>query len=373
VKTDVACKATATDVTRYLIIGDIHGCFRELQELLDRAALADDDQIVALGDIVDRGPDSPRVLDFFRTTAHASSLMGNHERKHVRSQRGEVKPALSQLITRRQIGEGEYPDACAFMASLPLWRELDAAVLVHGCFEPGVPLSRQRETVLAGTLGGERYLRERCDRPWYELYDGEKPLIVGHHDYLGLGQPLVFRDRVFGIDTGCCYGRRLTGILLPEFRIISATSRHDYWARLQHQHADIRDQEAPLESLTWQEARELVDGTSSPPPLGPALPSVAEVSAMLTEAERLISVLHETILRTNADVLTQLRGETRFDELSVSQQGTLYAARIGYTPLLPFLHRARQGELNRSHLRDFFKRPAAVIKFGRKHGVGHST
>ncbi|MBI4864540.1 MAG: metallophosphoesterase [Candidatus Riflebacteria bacterium] len=47
-----------------LLIGDIHGCFRELQDLLDEAGLAESDEIIALGDIVDRGPDSVRVLDF---------------------------------------------------------------------------------------------------------------------------------------------------------------------------------------------------------------------------------------------------------------------------------------------------------------------
>ncbi|TVS11508.1 MAG: hypothetical protein EA424_23705 [Planctomycetaceae bacterium] len=42
---------------QHLIIGDIHGCFDELQDLLQAAGLASDDQIIALGDIVDRGPD----------------------------------------------------------------------------------------------------------------------------------------------------------------------------------------------------------------------------------------------------------------------------------------------------------------------------
>ncbi len=52
---------------RRLIIGDIHGCYRELMELLDLAALADGDEIIAIGDIIDRGPASVQVLDFFRT------------------------------------------------------------------------------------------------------------------------------------------------------------------------------------------------------------------------------------------------------------------------------------------------------------------
>ena len=47
------------------VIGDIHGCFAELQDLLDKAGIAEGDHIIALGDIVDRGPDTPQVLEFF--------------------------------------------------------------------------------------------------------------------------------------------------------------------------------------------------------------------------------------------------------------------------------------------------------------------
>ena len=91
---------------RRLIIGDINGCYVELLELLDRAALSAEDEIIALGDIVDRGPDSPRVLEFFRAPAsprphpRARSIQGNHERKHLHSFAGEIPAAGSQQITR---------------------------------------------------------------------------------------------------------------------------------------------------------------------------------------------------------------------------------------------------------------------------------
>ncbi|MBZ0286288.1 MAG: metallophosphoesterase, partial [Anaerolineae bacterium] len=78
---------------RTLVIGDIHGCYAELQTLLEQAALTSDDQIIAIGDLVDRGMDSKAVLEFFRTTPNARSIQGNHERKHVRSFRGEIAPA----------------------------------------------------------------------------------------------------------------------------------------------------------------------------------------------------------------------------------------------------------------------------------------
>ncbi len=223
-----------------LVIGDIHGCYLELLDLLDRAGLGAGDEVLAVGDILDRGPDGPQVLNFFRTRPGAASILGNHERKHLRSARGEVEPAPSQQITRLQFGPA-YPDCLAFLATLPRHRDLPDALVVHGFWEPGVPLERQRDTVVTGTLSGEHHLTRRLDRPWYELYDGPKPLIVGHRDYHGDGRPLVHRDRVFGLDTGCCHGGRLTGLLLPQFRLVSVPARADHWQRLQRDFAGLAD------------------------------------------------------------------------------------------------------------------------------------
>jgi serine/threonine protein phosphatase 1 len=155
--------------------------------------------------------------------------MGNHERKHVRSFRGEIEPALSQVITRRQLGEERYPAAVAFMQTFRAFVELPEAIVVHAFFEPGVPLPSQRDNVIIGTLSGQHYLEAHYDRPWYELYDGRKPIVVGHHDYLNTGRPLVYRDTVYGIDTSCCRGKRLTGLLLPDFKVLSVRSHRDYW------------------------------------------------------------------------------------------------------------------------------------------------
>jgi len=236
-----------------LIIGDIHGCYAELQDLLAKAGLSSSDEIIALGDVVDRGPDSPRVLEFFREQPNARSLRGNHERKHVRSFAGEIRPAVSQRISRWQIGEAGYAAACGFMDGFDRFVELPEAILAHGFFEPGVALPDQRETVVAGTMSGECYLKRRYDRVWYELYDGEKPLIVGHRDYLASGEPLIWKDRVFGIDTGCCYGGALTGILLPDFRVVSVPSRENHWLKTRKSHAFLMDRSADVASLAWNQ------------------------------------------------------------------------------------------------------------------------
>jgi serine/threonine protein phosphatase 1 len=183
--------------------------------------------------------------------------MGNHERKHVHSYRGETQPALSQLITRREFGEDYYAYAIEFMDRLPRYLELPECVLVHGFFEPNVPLASLQEVVIVGTMAGEEYLTRRYSRPWYELYDGAKPNIVGHHDYLRNGNPFVYRERVFCLDTGCYRGGALRGLILPDFRIISVPSRKDYWMEIKDQNADIRFGQTPDESLTWNEVEAL--------------------------------------------------------------------------------------------------------------------
>ena len=80
---------------------------------------------------------------------------------------------------------------------------------------------------------GQTILRTQFDRPWYELYDGDKPLLVGHHNYSNTDQPFIYQDRVFGLDTDCVTGRALTGLLLPSFKIVSVPSRANYWAQIQ--------------------------------------------------------------------------------------------------------------------------------------------
>ncbi len=355
---------------RRLIIGDIHGCYAELQALLDKAGLAADDEIIALGDIVDRGPDSPRVLDFFTGALAARSLQGNHERKHVRSYQGQVRPALSQIITRAQISEDRYPAACATMARFPVSLDLPEAILAHGFYEPGAPLAEQRETVLVGTLSGESYLRQAYRWPWYELYDAPKPLVVGHRDYLETGQPLIYRDRVYGLDTGCCRGRALTGLLLPDFQIISVPARGDYWTALQTHYAHLKRTPTPDAALTWQSLAALVASA----PQSPAVASAAReravhLASLQAEAEQGLAALFTHVTRENARVLAELHAEAAFDTLTDREQGLLYAKRIGDTPLSSFLHKARRGELTQDALRRGFTTPHAVLTLAASLGL----
>jgi serine/threonine protein phosphatase 1 len=247
---------------RQIVIGDVHGCWDELRELLDVLAPARDDALIAVGDLVNRGPDSAAVLRFFRDTPGATALRGNHEQDHIDAADGadtgartvgpaslpvstplpasagtEARPTSppaprrlgrSASATREQLG-AEYPAWATFMRGLPTVLELPGATVVHGLWEPGVPPERQRDAVRVATDAAEAELTARWGPAWYEHYDGPGPLIVGHHHYRRDGQPLIIPGRVYALDTGCVFGGRLTALVLPEWRIVSVPARRQYY------------------------------------------------------------------------------------------------------------------------------------------------
>ncbi len=317
-----------------LVIGDIHGCFTELQELLDKAGIADDDRIIALGDIVDRGPYSPQVLEFFCNSTSRLSLMGNHERKHVRGARHEVRLALSQIISRDQFG-ASYPQVLTWMGAFPLFVDLPDAVLVHGFLEPCIVLEEQRDVVLCGTMSGDQYLQRRYVQPWYALYDGVKPVIVGHYDHLRNGQPFMYRDRVFCLDTSCVHGGTLTGLLLPEFKIVSVPSRRDYWSETRQKDVQAKSSAQLFSSR-------------------PALPEGWD-----EESERNLGKITALARAECQRILGELHNRPGFSELTPRQQAKAFADAAGRDlPWSAILHLARKGEINADAARGLFKSDA---------------
>lgn len=218
-----------------LIVGDIHGCYDEFQTLLDQAGLGDADTLIAVGDLLDRGPKPREVFTFFHEHANALSVRGNHEDKHLRYQRGEKMPPLTQLVTRWKLNE-LYAAAVNYFASLPTYIACETYVIAHGYYEPGVRLEEQREEVLVGLDEGEAHLMATLDQPWFQAYDGERPIITGHRDYSNMHLPLIIPERVYAIDTGCVYGGALTGILLPEWRVLRVPARENWYALMKDQH-----------------------------------------------------------------------------------------------------------------------------------------
>lgn len=207
---------------RTVAIGDIHGCYQELLQLLDKVQLTPEDCLISLGDIVDRGPDSVQVYDFLRKRPNTIVLMGNHERKHLRQ-----TLSYSQDIVKLQFGD-RYPEFLEWVGHLPYYYETEQAIFVHAALENGLPMESQREEILCGCNAGERYLEKQYGKAyWSQFYTGKKPVIFGHH-VVG-DAPLVTERNGYGIDTGACHGGRLTALILPGFETVQVQAVKDYW------------------------------------------------------------------------------------------------------------------------------------------------
>src|SRR6185436_5882892 len=101
---------------RTLIVGDVHGCAAELGSLLESLAPGADDQVLFVGDLVARGPDSRGVLALYRAV-RGRSVLGNHEARLARAL-GHKRPRLAppDYALLHQLSEADWE----LLASLPL-------------------------------------------------------------------------------------------------------------------------------------------------------------------------------------------------------------------------------------------------------------
>jgi len=210
-------------MARTIAIGDIHGCYDELIELLEKAELTQEDRVIAVGDLTVKGPKSREVLELFSQDSRFSSVIGNHDLALVNFWKGEL-PNLKAAQQRTFDELAESQQLFEFLASLPPYLELDSHVIVHAGIRPGVALNGQAlgDLVELRTLGPDRTSREGT--PWYELYNDDKVALFGHWP---ASTPRIGR-RAIGLDTGCVYGYQLTAYIVEDKQFISVRAHTAY-------------------------------------------------------------------------------------------------------------------------------------------------
>jgi bis(5'-nucleosyl)-tetraphosphatase (symmetrical) len=197
-----------------LFVGDVQGCAAELRDLLDTAGFERQRHRLALcGDLINRGPDSAGVLDLVRSL-DALTVVGNHE---VALLEGRKTETLDQV--RKQLG-ASLEDWLAWFRSLPTFICGDGYILVHAGIAPGKrPEECTREELTE--------LRMVGDRPWFDFWRGPETVIFGHWAQRGrVDLPLCK-----GLDTGCVYGGRLTGLWWPRLEWVSVPARRCWFDR----------------------------------------------------------------------------------------------------------------------------------------------
>jgi serine/threonine protein phosphatase 1 len=216
---------------RLIAIGDIHGCHLEFAELLTRLELTRDDRLILLGDLVNRGPDSNKVIDLAREH-RALSLLGNHELRLLKYKRtGDKKPLKDgDLETFARLR----PEDWEYLEAMPLTFEAEElnTVFVHGGFLPDEPWQKQPADVVTRIQVIDRDGRpaKRADKPdapaWADLWSGPPFVVYGHTP-----RPEVYKLKwSLGIDTACVQGGCLTAYILPEKRFLQVKARQRYWS-----------------------------------------------------------------------------------------------------------------------------------------------
>ncbi len=223
---------------RTLIIGDIHGCAREFEQLLSKLEFQRDSDLLYLtGDAFTKGPDPAGVWRLIRDT-DARMVLGNHDVRLPDRLRLHVSgaPVPTRWPDQQQTLEALGPAADSlipWLEALPLWIDEPGFLLVHAGVNP--------ETGLHGTTVDE-FLTIRTWPPvdgivgprWHDAYDPVGKLVVFGHDAPG---GLVIKHRgdsspyVVGLDTGCVYGGQLSAYVVEEDRVVQVESslpRNDF-------------------------------------------------------------------------------------------------------------------------------------------------
>lgn len=209
---------------RTIVVGDIHGCYDELMELLTKLKLNATDRVVSVGDLVAKGPQSRAVLDLFIAEPRFAAVVGNQDLalvRHWRDASAPLTPAQERARVELEPGRARY---YAYLAGLPGLIDLGAHVVVHAGVRPGVPLAAQSLADLTElrTLGPDR--TSRTGQPWYDVYNGPQTVFFGHWP----ASPPRRGPCAQGLDTGCVYGYQLTAYVVESGEFVQVQARRAY-------------------------------------------------------------------------------------------------------------------------------------------------
>ncbi len=209
-----------------IAIGDVHGCSRSLGALLKKLNPGADDELIFIGDYIDRGPDSRGVIDRLITLQEQTNcrfLKGNHEElflDYIDNDSYDLWAMNGGIATMTSYTESDgvhFPDEhIQFMRDSELYVETEEFFFVHAGLKPDLTVEENKKQNDPQIFLWERSHLKAAALSW------EKTVVCGHTP-----QPKVTnKERLINIDTGCVFYTHpsmgfLTAVRLPEREFIA--------------------------------------------------------------------------------------------------------------------------------------------------------
>lgn len=240
------------DNRQIVVVGDIHGCLEEFEDLLNKINYNPNTiRLILAGDIMDRGPYPVETLRKVMSMG-IESILGNHEDWHIRWRKhslkeretGKKNPMPPKGQKRTSENEALTSQEIEWLSNLPLKIELAPNWwLIHGGCESRFSFKDQEKNQLLRC----RYLNDdghavpldKNKQPpagskyWTSLWNGPESFVYGHcvHSLEEIRVDSCSNGaKCIGIDTGCVFGGRLTALLFPQLEVVQVQAKKVYKA-----------------------------------------------------------------------------------------------------------------------------------------------
>lgn len=223
---------------RHIVIGDIHGCIEEFKELLERVGYDKEKDIgISLGDLVDRGPDPAGCLEL-ALDQNLILIAANHEDRLLRWRQREEAIAAGVIkendVNLKEVHQYTLKQIEAHPRRVELWRyiqnhrlvyEFEAGGIVyhcvHGGYNPALGINTpKKQMIRMRGLDPETYEFYKSNKGkapkgsvfWAKLWQGPQVVIFGHSVF----DDVMHFQSAIGIDTGACFGNKLSALIIEE-------------------------------------------------------------------------------------------------------------------------------------------------------------
>mmetsp|Transcript_20613 Transcript_20613/g.44778 ORF Transcript_20613/g.44778 Transcript_20613/m.44778 type:complete len:375 (+) Transcript_20613:164-1288(+) len=221
---------------KILVIGDVHGCLEELKSLVQNATNDYNDgiqfaAIVLVGDLCNKGPSSAEVIAHVRNQPRWFTVRGNHDDRALSAALGDEECCSKR---KYQWVNNLSDDDVTWLSNLPYTITIPKTMLngtnnnanqdviiVHAGLDSTIDLESQETTTM---ITVRNLIVNGMSKAWAKIWQGPELIIFGHDAKRGLQR----EEYAIGLDSGCVYGKKLTGIILPERQFVSVDALREH-------------------------------------------------------------------------------------------------------------------------------------------------